>query len=125
MGTEETKVYIAILIAAAVTGIILVYFIITIFRQQKSNLTLYNSKIQAEIITLEKERSRMARDLHDELSPLLVAVKYTINGLELISKEDDKSLEKANEMLNTMVGKLREISNDLLPEVLLRKGLVK
>ena len=124
MGTGETKIYIAILIAAAVVGIILVYFIITILRQQKSNYALYTSKIQAEIITLEKERSRVARDLHDELAPVMLAVKYNINSFDLTDPGDIRTLDKTNETLDTMIGRVREIANDLLPEALLRKGLI-
>jgi len=124
MGTQETKVYIAILIAAAVIGVILVYFTINIFRQQKSNFQLYTSKIQAEISTLEKERSRVARDLHDDFAPLLTAVKYQINSMSLSESEDVKALEKSNGILDSMINRIREISNDLLPEALLRKGIV-
>ncbi|MCW3116226.1 MAG: hypothetical protein JWM28_308 [Chitinophagaceae bacterium] len=124
MGTEENKIYTAVLIAVAVLGIILVYFIITILRQQKSNFALYNSKVQAEIITLEKERSRVARDLHDDLSPVLLAVKYNINSFELEDPEDRRVLAKTNETLDTMINRVREIANDLMPEALLRKGLV-
>lgn len=124
MGTQETKVYIAILIAAAVIGVMLVYFTINIYRQQKSNFQLYTSKIQAEIITLEKERSRVAMDLHDDFAPLLTAVKYQINSMALTEKDDEETLEKSNSILDSMISRIREISNDLLPEALLRKGLV-
>ena len=124
MGAEETKIYIAILIAVAVLGIMLVYFIITILRQQKSNFTLYNSKVQAEIITLEKERSRVARDLHDDLAPLLLSIKYNINSFELPDTEDQLILDKTNANLDSLIRRVREIANDLLPEALLRKGLV-
>ncbi|MGC4036683.1 MAG: ATP-binding protein [Chitinophagaceae bacterium] len=100
------------------------YFIIAILRQQKSNLALYNSKIQAEIQTLEKERTRVSRDLHDDFAPLLLAVKFNMNSFELTSKADDEALEKSNDILDTMIARVREISNNLMPDALLRKGLV-
>jgi signal transduction histidine kinase len=124
MGTEENKIYIAILIAVAVLSIILVYFIITILRQQKSNFALYKSKAEAEIITLEKERSRVARDLHDDLSPVLLAVKYNISSFALHEPEDLEVQHKTNGALDSMINRVREIANDLMPEALLRKGLV-
>jgi len=79
MDPEETKIYIAVLIAAAVIAVILIYFIYTILKQQRKNLTLHKEKIQAEIVTLEHERKRIASDLHDELGPLLSSVRMQIS----------------------------------------------
>ncbi len=124
MDTKEAKVYVAILIAAGVLGIILVYFIITIIRQQKKNLVLHKEKIQAEINTLETERKRIAADLHDDLGPLLSAVKLQINSLNSEDKEDAEIIDKSNSQIDVILHRVREISNDLMPHVLLRKGLV-
>lgn len=124
MDTKETKIYIAVLIAASVLGVILVYFIITIIRQQRKNLALHKEKIQAEINTLEKERKRIASDLHDELGPLLSAVRLQINSLNTEDKEDEEIIDKSNMHIDTILHRLREISNDLMPLVLVRKGLV-
>src|SRR5580692_5652864 len=96
MDTNETKIYTAILIAAAILGIILVFFIITIIRHQRSNLILQKEKIQAEINTLENERKRIASDLHDDLGPLLSAVKLQINNVDLGNREDQEMIEKAS-----------------------------
>jgi signal transduction histidine kinase len=124
MDTQETKVYLAILIGAAVLGVILIYFIINMMRQQRGILALHRSKISAEINTLERERKRVANDLHDELGPVLLSVRYNVNSLEVHEIEDEETIEKTNEILDGMIDRVREISNDLLPEALLRKGLV-
>lgn len=124
MDTQETKVYLAILIGAGVLGIILVYFIINMLRQQRNILALHRSKINAEISTLERERKRVANDLHDELGPVLLSVRYNVNSLELHNIEDEETIERTNETIDGMIDRVREISNDLLPAALLRKGLV-
>ena len=124
MDAKEAKVYIAILITAGVIAIILVYFIVTILRQQKKNLTLHKEKIQAEINTLESERKRIASDLHDELGPVLSSVRLQLGCLNTEDEEDISIVRKSQEHMDNILQRLREISNDLMPNVLLRKGLV-
>ena len=124
MDTQETKIYIAALIAAGVLGIILVYFIVTIIRQQRKTQKLHRDKIEAEILTLEKERGRIAADLHDDLGPILSAIKFKINSVDLHSEEDKKIMEKASTHVDETIRRIREISYDLMPNTLIRKGLV-
>jgi two-component system, NarL family, sensor kinase len=124
MDTHETKVYVALLIVAGFLGIFLLFFIVTIMRHQRRNQALHKEKINAEITTLEKERTRIASDLHDDLGPMLSAVKLLINNLELESAEDKETLTKANNYIDGVLLQLRTISNDLMPQALSRKGLV-
>jgi two-component system, NarL family, sensor kinase len=125
MDTQETKVYIAALIAAGVLGILLLYFIITMIKQQRKTLRLHLEKIQAEILAQEKERKKIAADLHDELGPLLSAVKFKINSVDLLRKEDEELIEKASQHIDETLEQIRRISFDLLPNTLIRKGLVE
>jgi signal transduction histidine kinase len=125
MGTTEKEYYDALLRIAVVIGIILLYFIITAIRYQRRSLRLYKEKIQAEIDTLENERRRIASDLHDELGPLLSAVKLQINNLETTDPGDLQLVNKSSQHIDSIIKKLREISNDLMPNTLLRKGLKK
>lgn len=124
MDPNETKIYTVILIAGGVLGIILVYFIINIIRQQRKNLSLHNEKIQAEITTLENERKRIASDLHDDLGPLLSAVKLQINSVDVADGEDRELIEKSGLYIDAILTRIREISNNLMPQVLSRKGLI-
>jgi signal transduction histidine kinase len=125
MDTQETKVYIAALIAAGVLGIILIYFIITMIRQQRKTQRLNLEKIEAEIRTLEKERKRIASDLHDDLGPLLSAIKFKINAVDLINDDDKLLIENASQHIDDTLNRVREISFDLMPNTLIRKGLVQ
>lgn len=125
MDTQETKVYIAALIAAGVLGIILIYFIITMIRQQRKTQRLNLEKIEAEIRTLEKERKRIASDLHDDLGPLLSAIRFKINAVDLINDDDKVLIENASQHIDDTLNRVREISFDLMPNTLIRKGLVQ
>jgi signal transduction histidine kinase len=124
MDTNETKIYSILLIAAGILGIIVAYFIITTIRFQRRNLLLQKQKLQAEIDTLENERKRIASDLHDELGPLLSAVKLHINCVDIQDGEDSELIRKANSHIDSILTRIREIANDLMPQALLRKGVI-
>jgi signal transduction histidine kinase len=124
MDTHETKVYIAFLIAAGILCVFLIFFIATVISHQRRNQALHKEKINAEINTQEKERSRIASDLHDDLGPMLSAVKLLINNVDLSSSDDKQTLSKANDYIDGVLLQLRTISNDLVPQALGRKGLV-
>jgi two-component system, NarL family, sensor kinase len=123
MDTPEKEYYDSLIVVVIIAGIVLLYFIITAIRYQRRSLRLHKERIQAEIDTLENERKRIAADLHDELGPLLSAVKLQINNLETTDPEDLQAIGKSSKYIDTIITKLREISNDLMPNTLLRKGL--
>lgn len=124
MDPYQTKIYIAILITSVVLGTVIIYFIISMMRHQRKNLELHKKNIMAEIAGLEKDRSRIAADLHDEIGPMLAAIKLNINDFDLNAPEDLKQISKTNDHIDGLIKRLREISFDLMPNSLIRKGLV-
>ncbi|MFL5740653.1 MAG: sensor histidine kinase [Flavisolibacter sp.] len=124
MDAEESRIYTVIIVAVLVLGSILAYFLITIFRSQRRSTQLTRQNIMAEIVAKEKERARIASDLHDELGPLISSVKMKVNSFILSNDQDQKQLAKANEIIDNALKRMREISFDLLPASLLRKGLI-
>jgi signal transduction histidine kinase len=124
MDPHQTKIFSAILVAASILGIIVIYFIITIVRNQRRHLKLQQANLLVEITTLENERKRIVSDLHDELGPLLSVVKFQVSSLETEQPEDLELIEKANENLDTILDRIRGICNELMPQVLIRKGLI-
>jgi two-component system NarL family sensor kinase len=124
MDTKEARIYIAIIITVIVLGVIISFFAISIVRQQKRNLALQKANILAEISTMEKERSRIAADLHDELGPVLSVIKFQVDYAVLSEQVERKELGKASEQLDEMIERMREIANNLMPSALQRKGLI-
>lgn len=122
MDAKETSFYTAILIVCAVLGVIIAYFIISIIRQQRRNLRLYKQSIQTEITTLENERARMAADLHDEVGPILSSIKLRINSIDIANEADHEVIQTTNDHIDRLVTRMREISFDLMPTSLIRKG---
>jgi len=75
----------------------------------------------------EDERSRLARDLHDELGALLTAAKLDVARLKSrlnITPEATERLVHLNETLNNGIALKRRIIEDLRPSSLTNLGLV-
>ncbi len=123
MDAHETSIFSAILIASIVLAVIIGYFFVTLIRNQRRTAEMYKAKILAEITTLERERARIATDLHDELGPYLSVTKFRINALDISSEEDNEHLVKINQHIDLIIHRMREIAADLMPMTLLRKGL--
>ncbi|MBC7903837.1 MAG: sensor histidine kinase [Gemmatimonadaceae bacterium] len=125
MGEQETNFYEAVLIVVLLIAIIIVYFIITIIRYHRRYIKLQKERILAEITIQENERKRIATDLHDGLGPLLSSVKLNINSIEVPLESDRLIVEKAGRHIDEIIKSMRQISYNLLPNTLARKGLIE
>ena len=125
MHTEEQELYKIILIAAVILAGITGYFIYSIIRQKNHVLKWQQNRIRAEIETLENERRRIASDLHDELGPMLSAIKLQVNHIEPSDAMEKMIIDKSSQHIDEIVKRFREISYDLLPNTLVRKGVLK
>jgi len=121
----ETKVLHITLCISLLVAIIIVYFFVSIIRYHRKYKRLQREKILAEITIRENERKRIAGDLYDSLGPLLSAVKLNISSVETESSTDRDILEKTGGYLDEIIGSVRRISHELLPNTLERKGLLE
>ena len=124
MDAHQTSIYNAILICGSIIGAIIIYFIVSIIYQHRRNRHLYKRSLEAEIKLLEKERSRIAADLHDDLGPLLSSIKLKVGSFDLYSDTDKKTADRVYEHIDSLMQRMRDISADMLPSTLERKGLV-
>lgn len=111
------------LIIGLMLAVILAFFIISIVSYHKRYIKLQRERILAEITIQENERKRIATDLHDSLGPLLSSVKLQINSIETATPEDEKIIARSGKYLDEIINSLKEISYNLLPNTLQRKGL--
>ncbi len=81
--------------------------------------------IRTIIDTQEKERSRLAKDLHDSLGQQLSAIKFFIGTLagSLMNEEDQAILLKSNTILTEVMTDMRNICFHLMPTTLEEFGL--
>lgn len=88
--------------------------------KQKEELTLTKAILESE----EKERERIARDLHDGLGGMLAGVKINLSSWSSNYLHDENSeFSKILEQLDQSVGELRHVARNLMPESLLNFGL--
>lgn len=119
----ESNIYDITVLIGSLLGAVLLFFIISIIRYHRRYVKLQKERIHAEITIQENERKRIATDLHDSLGPLLSSVKLQINSLDSASANDQQIIYKAGRHLDEIIANLREISYNLLPNTLQRKGL--
>jgi two-component system, NarL family, sensor kinase len=124
MDANQTKIFFAILTAAGLLAIIVFYFFISIVRSQRRHLKLQQENLSIEITTLEKERKRIVSDLHDELGPLLAAVKLQLQCINAAEAGSEEYVQKALLNIDLILERIRQICNQLMPHALLSKGVI-
>jgi two-component system, NarL family, sensor kinase len=80
----------------------------------------FREVIEAE----EKERSRIAQELHDGLGQLLSTARLNVASLEeAVSKEDALDVERSLRIIDEACIEIRNISHNMMPSALSRLGL--
>ncbi|WP_286754918.1 sensor histidine kinase [Roseivirga sp. UBA838] len=96
--------------------------------EQEARLKLREAEINAVIASQEKERNRFARDLHDGFGQLISVLKLNLSQLnETSAKEAEKRYEvfkNGESVINEMYAELRNICFDLMPQTLVKRGLM-
>jgi signal transduction histidine kinase len=87
----------------------------------------YNSLLLRSIDEMqEKERKRIAGDLHDSLGQQLIGIKLMMNSYMALIKgrEEHEYLQEINKNISATVDELRSICFDLMPGTLENFGLI-
>jgi len=100
----------------------------TKIRMEAERSKLQKEQFNAVILAEEKERKRVAQDLHDGLGQLLSAARLNVSVLEDIvsdkKSDDHNSLKISLELLDEACSEVRNISHNLMPGALIRLGFV-
>lgn len=84
-------------------------------------------RVKSVIEAEEKERRRIAQDLHDGVGQILSAAKLNLSGLESqINLEDQKqkdSFKNAMDLIDDSVKEVRAVSHNMMPNTLIKLGL--
>ncbi|MBK8950954.1 MAG: sensor histidine kinase [Flavobacteriales bacterium] len=87
------------------------------------------ARLNAMLEGQEKERDRVAKDLHDRLGSMLSAIKWQLGELEEdvseVKSGQVAQYKKVTGMLDEAVGEVRRISHDMVAATLSRFGLAK
>lgn len=90
--------------------------------EKDKQLAVTDSMLKGE----EKERERLAKDLHDGLGGLLSGVKLSLSNVKatvIKNGENAERLERSLDLLDTSISELRRVAHNMMPEVLMKSGL--
>jgi signal transduction histidine kinase len=90
--------------------------------EQEKQLAVSGALLQGQ----EKERSRLAKDLHDGLGGMLSGIKQhlsSMKGNQIITETGVTALNQVISDMDHSIQELRHIARNMMPEALLRFGL--
>jgi signal transduction histidine kinase/ligand-binding sensor domain-containing protein len=97
----------------------------SIYNQKHHYLRIINEHqqklLQSEVVTLERERNRIARELHDRVGTNLTAIKLRVN--QLLRSQNDSDAADVEDQFQVAIREIKEIIYDLTPPSLERYGL--
>lgn len=122
---NQNRLFAIISLSLLVVALLLTFLFVQKRRAQKEKIrNLENEKENIALKSLmageEKERSRIAKELHDGIGSLLAASK--MHASALLTKDPEAS-ETLISLLDNASNEARRISHNLLPESLINKGL--
>ncbi|MBC7401062.1 MAG: sensor histidine kinase, partial [Mucilaginibacter sp.] len=131
---KQKNYAIAVILVLIAAGVLLGYTFYNRYQSKQVALVQQQKIEQQEHLTQaiidaeEKERQRIASDLHDGVGQLFSAVKMNLNGLldrVTINREEDRFLaEKTLALVDESCKEVRVISHQMMPNnMLLRSGI--
>ena len=112
---------------AGISIILVLILLLGYIYYKQTKLKQTNIAMRAIIETEEKERKRIAQDLHDSVSQTITAAKInlTVIGAELpfVNEEQRKRYQKAINLINDGFKEVRTISHNMMPWALHETGL--
>ncbi|HWA33771.1 MAG TPA: ATP-binding protein [Cyclobacteriaceae bacterium] len=137
IATQEANIQRNYILNAALAVVILLVIVILLLvrsrlrRKQEAlkkeyELSVREAYISATIQSQESERKRFAQDLHDGMGQLISALRFTITPGNPDASEDKRldRMIKAESILNDMHKEIRGVAYNLMPQMLIRGGLI-
>lgn len=109
-----------------------------LYRNYKNRQTIQTQRIaeleaekrltatEAVLAGEEKERRRIAKDLHDGLSGMLSGAKFSLQNMKgnlIMTAENQQAFERSMDMLDSSINEMRRVAQNLMPEALIKFGL--
>lgn len=124
-----------ILAGAAITSVIIIFLLFRTYRQRQKLQQQRMNELETEKQLLateavlkgeEKERTRLAKDLHDGLGGMLSGIKYSFQNLKgnmVMTADNQVAFEKGILMLDSSIKEMRRVAHNMMPEALVKFGL--
>jgi signal transduction histidine kinase len=121
MGTQEREIFVAFSIVAGFLAVLLSFFFLSLFKQNRKFRKLQIDKLNAEINATELERNLIATELHNDIGPYLSSIKMRLNLLETQNKQDLLEVKAA---LDKCVDQVRGMAKSLAPLAIFHISLI-
>ncbi|WP_108867684.1 sensor histidine kinase [Aquimarina aquimarini] len=139
MGEPEEAIALKIIIIGMIVIFLLSLSVIMFFilyqrrllaqqqKHQKIESDYQKELLKTSIASQEEERSRIAKELHDDVGAMLTTTKLYFGQItpELPPDELENIAHKTSSFLDDMIHSIRSISQDLRPVVLEKLGLIE
>lgn len=124
---RQRNITILLIISASLCITVMTLGIIILRRKNKEKHRQEIIRLESLLDGQEKERKRIAEELHDGLNGDLSAIKYRLSGLDDsgLNPEDNENLAKTIDMIDSACTQVRRISHNLIPSSILDFGLVE
>lgn len=121
----EWYAYVGALIILLFLGYLYFLYQKSIYRQKNHYLRIINEHqqklIQSEIVTRERERNRISKELHDRVGTNLTAIKLTVN--QLLNTHREPLANDVEDQFQQAIKEIKDIIYGLTPPGLERYGL--
>ena len=121
MGTQEREIFVAFSIVAGFLAVLLSFFFLSLFKQNRKYRKLQIDKLNAEINATELERNLIATELHNDIGPYLSSIKMRLNLFETQNKQDLLEVKAA---LDKCVDQVRGMAKSLAPLAIFHISLI-
>jgi signal transduction histidine kinase len=136
--TKEKQAFVKNIIIIAIIALLALLSIVGFLFYRKKQIE-QQAKLDAEIANQkdirtkaileaeEKERRRIAQDLHDGVGQLLSAAKLNLSNLEskiaIVTEEQKVAMDNALTLVDDSVKEVRAVSHNMMPNTLIKLGL--
>lgn len=109
-------------------AVVFAHTLINYIDRMEHQRELFNNRVMSAVIrTEERARLSFSKDLHDGLGPLLSSAKMSLSALnsENTNSENKEILKSTSYVIEEAIRSVREISNNMSPQVLMDFGLAQ
>lgn len=124
---QDNEILIMMIMTSLMMLVVSSFFIYVVIRSQRKirhkQLEMFNAVLDAQ----EREQVRIARDLHDQIGPVLSIIRSQLDVIDDSGLDDiDRGIKKdVQEHLAAAMNDVRSISHNLIPKTFSEYGFLK
>lgn len=114
--TEQEVIFALVSLIVTILLCFLIFFLFTVFTQRKVQ-RLQKKLLQAEILSIERERERISYDLHDSVNPTISALILLTSQIEPLDEVSFATKLKIIDKLKSVSLQIDNISRNIIPKL--------